>query len=121
MLRTAILLALTATAATGAAQAAPAGQTLYSDNCAACHQASGKGVSGAFPPLAGAAIAQGDARPLAGVVLDGRNEMPGFRDDMNDADLAALLTYVRSAWGNKGKPVAASDVAAARAKGGGDR
>ena len=96
--------------------APPSGQSLYADNCAACHQASGKGVKGAFPALAGTPLVQGDAKPLLAVVLNGKNEMPGFKDDLGDADLAGLLTYVRASWGNKGKPVAPADVAAARRK-----
>ncbi len=42
--------------------------------------------------------------------------MPAFKDDLSDLELASVLTYVRTSWGNKGKPVSASDVAAARAK-----
>jgi cytochrome c oxidase subunit 2 len=92
------------------------GEKVYAANCAACHQASGKGVKGAFPALAGTPLVQGDAKPLLAVVLNGKNEMPGFKDDLGDADLAGLLTYVRTSWGNKGKPVAPADVAAARRK-----
>jgi mono/diheme cytochrome c family protein len=91
-------------------------QSLYNDNCSACHQASGKGVKGAFPALAGDPLVQGDPTSLMTVVLAGRASMPGFKDDLNDADLAALLSYVRASWGNSGKPVTPADVAAARAK-----
>ena len=91
-------------------------QSLFNDNCSACHQTSGKGVKGAFPALAGDPFVQGDPAPMLTTVLAGRAGMPAFKDDLNDADLASLLTYVRTSWGNKGKPVSASDVAAARAK-----
>jgi mono/diheme cytochrome c family protein len=94
--------------------APPPGQTLYADNCAACHQASGKGVKGAYPALAGTPLIQGDAKPLLSIVLNGKNEMPGFKDDMTDADLAGLLTYVRASWGNKGKAITPAEVAIAR-------
>ncbi|MDG2530113.1 c-type cytochrome [Caulobacter endophyticus] len=109
-------LALTAAAlpAASALAAPPPGRTLYADNCAACHQASGKGVKGAYPALAGTPLIQGDAKPLLSIVLNGKNEMPGFRDDMTDADLAGLLTYVRSSWGNTGKAVTPAEVATAR-------
>jgi cytochrome c6 len=107
------LLAVSAVA--GAAQAATP-QSLYNDNCSACHQTTGKGVKGAFPALAGDPFVQGDPAPLMATVLAGRAGMPSFKDDLNDADLAALLTYVRTSWGNKGKPLTAADVAAARAK-----
>ncbi|PVM91165.1 c-type cytochrome [Caulobacter endophyticus] len=100
--------------AASALAASPPGQTLYADNCAACHQASGKGVKGAYPALAGTPLIQGDAKPLLSIVLNGKNEMPGFKDDMTDADLAGLLTYVRGSWGNKGKAITPAEVAAAR-------
>ena len=107
------LLAVSAFAATAHA-ATP--QSLFNDNCSACHQTSGKGVKGAFPALAGDPFVQGDAAPMLATVLAGRAGMPAFKDDINDADLASLLTYVRTSWGNKGKPVTPADVAAARAK-----
>uniref|UniRef100_B0SZM0 Cytochrome c class I n=1 Tax=Caulobacter sp. (strain K31) TaxID=366602 RepID=B0SZM0_CAUSK len=91
-------------------------QSLFNDNCSACHQMSGKGVKGAFPALAGDPFVQGDAAPMLATVLAGRAGMPSFKDDINDADLASILTYVRASWGNKGKPVTPADVAAARVK-----
>ncbi len=91
-------------------------QSLFNDNCSACHQTTGKGVKGAFPALAGDPFVQGDPAPLTATVLSGRAGMPSFKDDINDADLSAILTYIRTSWGNKGKPVTAADVAAARAK-----
>ena len=107
------LLAVSALAV-GAQAATP--QSLFNDNCSACHQTSGKGVKGAFPALAGDPFVQGDATPVMATVLAGRAGMPAFKDDINDADLSSILTYVRTAWGNTGKPVTAADVAAARAK-----
>ena len=104
-------------AALFAASPAPAAppQTLFLDNCSACHQASGQGVKGAFPALAGDPFVQGDGVAMAQVVLNGRGGMPAFKTDLDDDVIAAILTYVRSSWGNKGKPVSAADVAAARA------
>jgi mono/diheme cytochrome c family protein len=89
---------------------------LFNDNCSACHQTTGKGVKGAFPALAGDPYVQGDPGPMMATVLGGRAGMPSFKDDLSDLELASVLTYVRTSWGNKGKPVSASDVAAARAK-----
>ena len=89
---------------------------LFNDNCSACHQTTGKGVKGAFPALAGSPLVQGASAPLTATVLAGRAGMPAFKDDLSDLELASVLTYVRTSWGNKGKPVSASDVAAARAK-----
>lgn len=91
------------------------GKSLYMDNCSACHQVSGKGVKGAFPPLAGAPLVQGPPRVLITTVLNGRAGMPAFKDDINDADLAAILTYARSTWGNTAPAIKPGEVAAARA------
>jgi mono/diheme cytochrome c family protein len=107
---------LFAVSAFAAAAQAATPQSLFNDNCSACHQTSGKGVKGAFPALAGDPFVQGDAAPVLATVLAGRAGMPAFKDDINDADLASLLTYVRTSWGNKGKPVTPADVAAARGK-----
>jgi cytochrome c6 len=90
------------------------GKSLFMDNCSACHQATGKGVKGAFPALAGSPFVQGDAKIVTTTVLNGRAGMPAFKDDLTDADLSAILTYVRSSWGNKVPAVAPKDVATAR-------
>ena len=95
-----------------AALAQTSGATLFSQNCSACHQAQGQGVPGAFPALAGNTFVQGDQKVVASVLLHGRGGMPNFSDDLSDADIAAVLTYVRSAWGNHAPPV---DVAAVEA------
>ncbi|AZS20607.1 MULTISPECIES: cytochrome c [unclassified Caulobacter] len=96
------------------AVAAADGKSLYMDNCSACHQVTGKGVKGAFPALAGSPLVQGDPKIVASTVLNGRAGMPAFKDDLSDADLAAILTYVRSSWGNKAPALAPKQIAAAR-------
>jgi mono/diheme cytochrome c family protein len=108
-----------AVAAAGLFVALPAlaqagGEQLYNDNCAACHQKAGQGIPGAFPPLKGDAVVLGDTKVLAFVVLTGRGGMPAFKDSLSDADLAAIMTYARSAWGNSGTPLTAADFAKAR-------
>lgn len=108
-------LALVAGFAGPALAAPPSPQSQYADNCSACHQMTGKGVKGAFPALAGSPLVVGNARLVTTTVLNGRAGMPAFKDDLSDADLAAILTYVRSSWGNKAGPVRPSDVATARA------
>ncbi|MBO9546743.1 cytochrome c [Caulobacter sp.] len=90
------------------------GKSLFNDNCSACHQVTGKGVKGAFPALAGSPFVQGPPQVLTTTVLNGRAGMPAFKDDLNDADLSAILTYVRTSWGNKGAAVQPADVAKAR-------
>ncbi len=107
-------LAILAGAATPALAAPATPQSQYADNCSACHQMTGKGVKGAFPALAGSPLVTGNARVVTTTVLNGRAGMPAFKDDLSDAELAAILTYVRSSWGNKSGAVRPSDVATAR-------
>jgi cytochrome c6 len=96
------------------AVAQASGEQLYNDNCAACHQKMGQGIPGAFPPLKADKLALGDPKPLALLMMHGRGAMPAFKDSLSDAQLASVMTYVRSAWGNKAKPLTAADFAKAR-------
>ena len=89
-------------------------QAAYLDNCAACHQPTGLGIKGAFPALAGDPFVLGPADQVIGTVLNGRGGMPAFRDELSDEQLAAAISYIRTGWTNKAKPVSAADVAAAR-------
>ncbi len=87
------------------------GASLYAARCAACHQASGAGVPGAFPPLAGSEWVAGSERRLAALVLHGvtgpltvkgstyNGAMPAFAAQLGDTELAALLTHLRARWG----------------------
>lgn len=109
--------ALVAAAFAAPARAQDAAQVQFLSTCAACHQATGLGVRGAFPALAGDPFVQGDPARVAALVLNGRGGMPRFKDDLDDAQIAAALTYVRSAWGNAAGPVSAAQVAAVRASG----
>jgi cytochrome c6 len=90
------------------------GKTLFAKNCAACHQATGLGIPGAFPALKGNVFAQGDPAIVIATVLKGRAGMPAFAASLDDEKLASVLTYVRSAWGNKAAAVATADVATVR-------
>lgn len=95
-----------------------AGEKVYGTVCAACHQANGQGVPGVFKPLAGSPIAKGG--PIAdhiNIVLNGKagTAMQAFGGQLSDADIAAVITYERNAWGNDtGDVVQAADVKAAR-------
>ncbi|MEO7008487.1 MAG: cbb3-type cytochrome c oxidase subunit II [Caldimonas sp.] len=109
--------------------AAADGQALFTANCAACHQASGEGLPGAFPPLKGnAAVNDADATVHIRAVLHGvqgvnvggvvyASPMPPFADALGDAAIAAIVNFERSSWGNHGAAVTAAQVAAERAKG----
>ena len=93
------------------------GEKVYATNCAACHQGSGEGIPNVFPALKGGVIATGPADKHIDIVVHGKagTAMQAFAAQLNDADLAAVITYERNAWGNnKGDMVQPSDVKAAR-------
>ncbi len=91
------------------------GEKVYASNCVACHQPTGVGAPPAFPALAGSAIVNGAKEGQLERVLNGKpgTAMAPFKH-LSDADLAAVMTYTRSAWGNKGDAVSPADVKAAR-------
>jgi cytochrome c oxidase subunit 2 len=90
------------------------GEKIYSGNCAACHQPSGKG-GGAVKPLDGAAVVlDADKTKQIGVLLNGQNAMPSWKQ-LSDTEIAAVITYTKNNWSNKtGQLVQPSDVVAAR-------
>ena len=93
------------------------GEQVYATACAACHQANGEGLAGVFPGLKGSAIATGDIAKHISVVMDGvpATAMAAFGGQLNDVDLAAVITYERNSWGNDaGDMVQPSDIKAAR-------
>lgn len=90
------------------------GKSLFAKNCAACHQPTGKGIPGAFPALAGNAFVQGQPADVASVLLKGRGGMPDFSGSLDDGEIAQVLTYVRSSWGNGAAPVTEQDVGSTR-------
>lgn len=93
------------------------GAKLYEQHCASCHGAKGEGVRGAYPALAGnRAVSLPATSNLVQVVLNGgfppatRGNprpfgMPPFATVLSDADVAAVITYIRSSWNNKAAPV----------------
>jgi mono/diheme cytochrome c family protein len=90
------------------------GKAVFNKNCAACHQATGNGIPGAFPALAGNQFVQGPGREVATVLLKGRGGMPNFSGSLGDPEIAQVLSYVRSSWGNSAAPLTEQDVAALR-------
>jgi mono/diheme cytochrome c family protein len=115
------------TASAEDAAAAADGQKLYARHCLSCHQADGYGVPNLQPPIAGGTWVKGDARALALFVMTGgfdsesrkqsenSNVMPPFAQ-LSDADLAALLTFIRAKFGGGASPVSEAEVAESRAK-----
>lgn len=102
------------------------GQRLYLDNCAACHRSTGAGYAPAFPPLAGNPVVMNAAPDslihivLTGATLHGTQAapsaftMPGFGNRLSDAQVAAVVTFIRHAWGNDASAVSNVDVARLR-------
>jgi cytochrome c oxidase subunit 2 len=93
------------------------GEKVYQSNCAACHQANGKGLPGAFPAISGSKIATGPIADHIHLVMNGKpgTAMAAFGGQLSDADLAAVVTYQRNAWDNKmGDAAQPAEIAAAR-------
>jgi mono/diheme cytochrome c family protein len=113
--------------AAAAKEQLPDGKSVFATTCAACHQATGEGVAGVFPPLAGSEWATGEEAKVIRILLQGvtgpievagetfNGMMPPWGPTMKDADIAAVLTYVRGMWGNKATPITAASVAKIRA------
>jgi len=78
------------------------GETVYQANCSACHGPSGAGIPGVFPALTGSAIANGDAAEHVNIVVNGRagTAMAAFKNQLNDVDIAAVITFERNGLGN---------------------
>ncbi|MCW5770220.1 MAG: cytochrome c [Rhodospirillaceae bacterium] len=99
------------------------GASIYAASCSACHQSSGEGVPHLFPPLKGSAVAmQRDPTTVIRLILQGArtvstaerptpSTMPAYDWKLTDAEIAAVATYVRNAWGNRAPVVDADDVA----------
>jgi nitrite reductase (NO-forming) len=102
------------------------GQRVFDQNCAACHQPSGEGVPNAFPPLAKSDFLLTDKLRAASIVINGRQGniqvngktyngvMPAFQ--LDDEQIANVLSYVLNAWGNKGEGLTPAEVARIRAQ-----
>lgn len=98
------------------------GAKLYEQHCVECHKADGKGLPNAYPPLAGARslVASSSVNPIR-VVLNGGYPpstegnprpygMPPFGTALNDSEVAAVVSYIRTSWGNHGDMVSPSEV-----------
>ena len=96
-------------------------------NCIACHQTTGLGLPGAYPPLAGSEWVQGTENRIVRIVLNGlsgpitvkstsfNNSMPAFGPQLRDEQIADVLTYVRSEWGNNAPAILSDKVKEIRA------
>ncbi len=106
------------------------GKNLYSNNCATCHQASGLGLTGVYPPLAGAEWVNSESELLLKILLRGlqgnltvlgntyNGAMPSYGENggkWRDRDIAAVATYVRNSFGNSSTPITEEIMLATRA------
>ena len=102
------------------------GKRLYTANCAACHQPTGLGVSGQFPPLADSEWVLGEPAVLKSILLHGlqgplkvkgqsyNGNMPAFGARLRDDQLSLVLSYIRQEWGNAAGPIPPESIAAPR-------
>jgi cytochrome c oxidase subunit II len=94
------------------------GEKIYAANCVACHQANGKGVPNVFPALDGSKVVNGPLAENLAIVLNGKTgtAMQAFGKQLSATDIAAVVTYLRSAWSNKASQnlVQPAEVVAAR-------
>jgi mono/diheme cytochrome c family protein len=109
--------------AIAATSSAAAGQKVYNANCSACHNANGSGQSGVFPPLAGNPMVTGSPDKVIAAVKNGltgqttvngksyNGSMPAWKSKLSDAEIADVITYIRSSWGNKADAVTEAQVA----------
>lgn len=106
------------------AASASAGEKIYNQDCSSCHQANGQGLKGSFPPLVGNPTVTGYDIHVIHIVKYGLSGpikvdnvqynamMPAWSQQLSNADIASVLTYIRSSWGNRARPISESRVAA---------
>ncbi len=95
------------------------GTTLYTANCQSCHQSNGEGLPGAFPPLKGSPVVNGDNLELyVGIIMNGYSGRPGFgvmppvgtNASLSSAEVTAIVNHERSTWGNNAKKVTEEEI-----------
>ena len=113
-----------APATTATAGGTSSGLAVYNANCATCHGATGAGQVGAFPPLEKNAVVAGDPKRVIRIVKFGlkgpvvvngvtyNGQMPAWSGTLSDDQIAAVISYTRTAWGNAAPPVTPAQVAA---------
>jgi cbb3-type cytochrome c oxidase subunit III len=122
----AALLACAAAPSAGAGSARSAGETVFMTNCTGCHGATAAGQPGLFPSLRANPYVSGDPKRVIhtvkfgltgkivanGVAYDG--QMPAWTGTLTDRQIADVITYIRTSWGNKGSAVTAAQVSAVK-------
>lgn len=123
------LTATGATAATPVESPVDRGRKFYSNppaSCVTCHQPTGNGLAGSFPPLAGSEYVMGGSKRLVMILLKGlqgpvkvkgssfNGAMPNWEKVLSDKQISSILTYIRQEWGNKAGEITPDQIAAAR-------
>ena len=102
------------------------GKKLYTTHCSACHQMSGEGIPGAFPPVAKSDFIKNNPKVIFESIINGNKGkmtvngveyngvMPPVK--LNDKEIAAVTTFIMNSWGNKGKVISPKEVKAYRKK-----
>jgi mono/diheme cytochrome c family protein len=105
-----------------------AGERIYANNCASCHQASGQGIPGAFPPVVPSEWVTGAPETLTRILLHGlqgpievagqvyNGAMPAWKDLLKDEEIAAVATYLRQLGANSAPAVSVEEVSTLRAR-----
>src|SRR5438132_8526957 len=105
-----------------------AGQKIFAQSCASCHGAAGGGTPNVAPPLAGNPFVSGDDKLVVLTVVNGMHgqpvmgqnygsmQMPAWKGQLTPDQIAQVVTYIRGAWGNTGRPVTAAQVKALEKK-----
>lgn len=114
------------TTTTATVATAPDGASVYSTNCISCHSANGQGLPGTFPPLAGNPEVTGDPVAVIRILKHGlhgaikangqtyNGVMPAWQGKLTDAQITAVINYIRTSWGNKATPVTEAQVKAVK-------
>lgn len=100
------------------------GASVYAANCASCHQSNGQGIGGAFPPLANNPTVSGNPTAVIAIVKNGLTGrisvngqtysgiMPPWGKTLSDDQVASVISYIRSSWGNRAPGVSVAQVQA---------
>ncbi|MDG2141750.1 MAG: cytochrome c [Gammaproteobacteria bacterium] len=98
----------------GICYAETTGERLFLENCAECHQEDGEGIPNIYPSLADNELVLGSGADVALVLIIGRGEMPSFNGVFTDKEMAHVVNYIRSVFGNIDKPISTQTISLLR-------
>jgi len=104
-----VLGAATMSGCGGSSARVASGEKIYTEHCSTCHQPDGEGYAQVYPNLAGNPIVRlPDPASVVTIVLHGRASMPGFATELSTSQVAEVVSYIRSAWGNDASGITAT-------------